>query len=168
MVNLPKIWNYLYSEIINSHRLNGYYIGALLILSLLYLPITFFVLHKSHFSHLISDLCHTLFHLIRIWFFSRNHLLNVVNTVNVKSAKSKETLKTYKARSLSHSALGYQSSSKWLLADVSILLNIFQFRSWIRRFLESNFICRIYKPIKKTLTLKNFFNLYLLMKSQHH
>ena len=56
----------------------------------LYLLITFFVLHKSRFLRVTSDLLHSLFQWNGFYILSRIELRNVVNTVNVKSAKSKE------------------------------------------------------------------------------
>ena len=61
-----------------------------------------FVLHKSWFSRLASDLFHSLFQLKLI------QLRNVVKTVKVK--RSEETGSNDKARSLSHWKLGYKSS----------------------------------------------------------
>ena len=49
---------------------------------------------------------------------------NAVNTVRVKS---KQTGQNDGARSLRHSALGYQSLSERVVADTSIKLNSFQF-----------------------------------------
>ena len=66
-----------------------------------------------------------------------------------KIKRSKETGQAYKARSLSHSALGYQSSLERLLAGISVILHSVQFKSVI---LESNPICRIYSQILKILT----------------
>ena len=47
-----------------------------------------------------------------------------MKTVKVKRAKSKEAGETYKDRSLSHSALGYQISVMRLLSVISIMHNI--------------------------------------------
>ena len=46
-----------------------------------------------------------------------------------KEQNKKKRKKTDKARSLSHSALGYQSSLERLLADIGVELNTLQFRS---------------------------------------
>ena len=54
-------------------------------------------------------------------------LRNVVNTYIVKTAESKETGETNKARSLIHSALGFQSSLERLLADIGMMLNSLYF-----------------------------------------
>ena len=74
------------------------------------------VLHKQRFSRLTSDLHHSLLQLIG--------LRNVVNTFKVKIAKSKDQKKQGKHMKPVHSALGYQSSLKLLLASISIMLNI--------------------------------------------
>ena len=116
--------------IVNSrrHPLSGYNLGALLFFNSLHFLITFFVLDKSQFSRLTSDLPHSLFQLNAFLIFPCSELRNVVNTVNVKSAKSKERDKRIKP---DYSALGYQSSFKRLLAGISIMLNSLQFRSRI-------------------------------------
>ena len=56
----------------------------------------------------------------------------------VKWSKSKKTGYTDEARSLSRSALGYQSSLERLLADISIKLINLQVRSWSKHGFESN------------------------------
>ena len=87
-------------------------------LKLVYLWITFFASHKARFSRLTSDLPHFMFQLSEFKILSRIELRNVVNTVKVKRAKSKEPGYTDKAWSLSHCALGYQSSLEELLVDI--------------------------------------------------
>ena len=89
-------WRYfllVVERVFNSRPqpLNGYYLGALLYFNLLYLLITFFVLHESEFSRLRSDLLHSLFQLHGFQFLSRIQLRNVVNTVKINRSKSKET-----------------------------------------------------------------------------
>ena len=59
-----------------------------------------------------------------------------MNTVKVKIAKSKDQKQqdkqTKSCQSLSHSALGYQSLLKRLLAGISIEPNSVQLKRWIK------------------------------------
>ena len=55
-----------------------------------------------------------------------------MNTVNVRRASATKTWSTEYARSLSHTALGHQNSSDWLLADINFDFNSLQFRGWIK------------------------------------
>ena len=98
----------------------------------LYFLITFFVLYKSQFSGLSSDIPHS--HFSKSVDFEFFHALNYAMWIRAmsKGAKLIETVKTDKARSLSHSALGYQSSLERFLAQKRFQLNSFQFRSWIK------------------------------------
>ena len=66
-----------------------------------YLLITFFVLYKSRFSRLTSDLLHSLFQLNGFYVLSCIEFCSILKTVKVKRAKSKETGYTDKALSLS-------------------------------------------------------------------
>ena len=85
----------------------------------LYLLIKFFVLHKSRFSLLTCDLLTVSTEWILISF---THWI----TQCTEYGRC-----TDKARSLGHSALGYQSSLEQLLPDISIELNSFRFKGWI-------------------------------------
>ena len=91
----------------------------------LYLLITFFILRKPRFTPLTSELPHSLSQLNGFSIILRVELRNVVNTVKTKRAKLKETGYTYKARSFSHSAVGYQSSLKRLFAGICFMLLTF-------------------------------------------
>ena len=87
----------------------------------------FFVLHKSKFSCVTSALPHSLFQLNGFQVLPGIDVRSVVNTVQGKGAESKKRDKHIKPGHC-HSALGYQSSLKRLLADIRIVPNSRQFR----------------------------------------